>query len=125
FSRGPMSDLNAILTAARSAVDDLLAAGERAAEHWRTPRAPGKWTPSQVVEHVARALEESAHVVAGRPSKFPSFPAPLRPVVRTLFFNRVLKRQAFPKARTTKPMNPAAEASLGPATPAEGRTRLH
>ena len=37
------------------------------------PRAPGKWSPSQIIEHVARSLEESANMAAGRPSKFPSF----------------------------------------------------
>ena len=85
-----------------------------------TPRAPGKWSPSQLVEHVAVSLDEAANVVSGRPSKFPALPFFVRPVLRLLLFNRVLKNGAFPKARTSKPFNPA----VGPATPAEARVRL-
>jgi hypothetical protein len=72
------------------------------------------------VEHVARSLEESANMAAGRPSKFPRLPGVVRPLVRELLFKRVLRKGAFPKARTNKAMNPLS----GPATAAEGRTRL-
>ncbi len=41
-----------------------------------------------IVEHVARALEESANAAAGRPAKFPKLPAVLHPVVRGLLFKR-------------------------------------
>src|SRR5687767_5796470 len=115
-----MADIGSVLADTRSAVTDLIAAAEASSSVWTTPRAPGKWSPSQVVEHVARSLEESANVVAGSPSKFPTFPAFLRPVVRNVFFNRVLKKQEFPKARTAGAMNPSA----GPGSPAEGRARL-
>ncbi len=80
---------------------------------------PGKWSPSQVVEHVAITLEESGNVVTGVPSKFPSIPRFLRPLVR-LIFNWILKRQAFPKGKTPAPFDPSA----GPATPADARVRL-
>lgn len=115
-----MVDINAALAASKEAVDQLAATGEHTGPAWAAPRAPGKWSPSQIVEHVARALEESANVAAGRPSKFPKLPAVLHPVVRGLLFKRVLKKAAFPKAKTNKAMNPAS----GPATPAEGRVRL-
>jgi len=115
-----MTDVNDVLADNRAAVNDLIAAAERSGAAWSTPRAPGKWSPSQVVEHVALALEESANVVSGTPSKFPTFPAFVRPVVRRLFFNRVLKKNAFPKAKTTKAFNPAT----GPSTPALARVRL-
>lgn len=115
-----MADVNAVLAANRAAVNDLIAAAERSGAAWTTPRAPGKWSPSQVVEHVARALEESANVVSGAPSKFPTFPSFLRPLVRGLFFNRVLKKSAFPKAKTNQAFDPAS----GPATPAEAHGRL-
>jgi hypothetical protein len=117
---GAMADIDAALAACRDATDQLAATAERSDLAWAMPRAPGKWSPSQIVEHVARALEESANVAAGRPSKFPNLPAVLHPIVRGLFFNRVLKRSAFPKAKTNKAMNPDA----GPATPVEGRARL-
>jgi hypothetical protein len=92
-----MADVNQALVANREAVADLLAAAERCGNAWLAPRAPGKWSPSQIVEHVARSLEESANVVAGEPSKFPAFPFFLRPVVRGFLFNRVLRNGAFPK----------------------------
>ncbi len=115
-----MADVGTVLAGNRAAVDDLIAAADRTGAAWTTPRAPGKWSPSQVVEHVARALEESANVVAGTRSKFPTFPTMLRSIVRGLFFNRVLRKGKFPKAKTTKALDPAT----GPATPAEARRRL-
>jgi DinB superfamily len=115
-----MADINTALAASKQAAEELLVMGDRTGPGWTAPRAPGKWSPSQIVEHVARALEESANVAAGRTSKFPNLPAVLHPVVRGLLFRRVLKKGAFPKAKTNKAMNPAT----GPATPAEGRARL-
>ena len=114
-----MADVNDALAANRAAVLDLVAAAERSAATWTTPRAPGKWSPSQVVEHVAGGLEEAANVVAGAPS-IPLPPAFLRPVAR-FFFNRILKKGVFPTGfKAHKAMNPAS----GSATPAEARVRL-
>lgn len=114
-----MADLNDALAAYRAAVIDLVAAAESSAATWTTPRAPGKWSPSQVVEHIARGLEEGANVVSGAPS-FPMPPAFVRLVAR-LFFYRILKKDAFPKGfKAHKEMNPTS----GPATPAEARVRL-
>jgi hypothetical protein len=115
-----MRDFDAACAACREATDQLIAAAESVGPAWTTPRAPGKWSPSQVVEHVARTLEESANVAAGRPSTFPKLPALVRPLVRGFLFNRVLKNSAFPRAKTNKAMNPTS----GPATPAAGRERL-
>lgn len=115
-----MAPLNTMLEGNRAAVHDLGAAAERSEAVWTVPRAPGKWSPSQLVEHVALALEESANVVSGAPSKFPTLPAFLRPLVRGLFFNRTLKKGTFPKAKTNKALDPAS----GSLTPAQGRVRL-
>jgi hypothetical protein len=115
-----MADINAALAACKDATDELIAAAERCGPSWALPRAPGKWSPSQIVEHVARALEESANVASGRPSKFPRLPAVVHPLLRGLLFKRVLKKSAFPKARTNKALNPVN----GPATSLEGRARL-
>jgi hypothetical protein len=115
-----MADLDSALAASKEATERLIAAGERSGPTWTRARAPGKWSPSQIVEHVARSLEESANMAAGRPSKFPKLPAVIHPIVRGLLFKRVLRKAAFPKAKTNKAMNPAT----GPATPAEGRIRL-
>jgi hypothetical protein len=114
-----MADLNDVLAANRAAVIELVAAAERSAATWTTPRAPGKWSPSQVVEHIARGLEEASNVVSGAPS-IPMPPALLRPLAR-LFFYRILKKDAFPKGfKAHKAMNPTS----GPATPAEARVQL-
>lgn len=115
-----MSDLDESLAASRLAVVRMIAAAEGCGEHWRTPRAPGKWSPSQVTEHVARALDESANVVEGRPSQFPKLPGPIRFLARTLLFNRVLRTNGFPKAKTSRPFDPQS----GPDTPAAARMRL-
>ncbi len=116
-----MADVNDALAANRAAVLDLVAAAERSAATWTTPRAPGKWSPSQVVEHVARSLVGSANTFSGGAPSIPMPPAFLRPVLRLLFFNRILKKGAFPKGfKAHKTMNPAS----GPATPAEARVRL-
>ena len=115
-----MADINDVLAANRAAVSDLVAAADRSAATWTAPRAPGKWSPSQVVEHVTRGFEEAANVVSGAPS-IPMPPAFLRPLLRLFFFNRFLKKDAFPKGfKAHKAMNPAS----GPATPAEARVRL-
>ena len=114
-----MADINDVLADNRAAVLDLAAAAGRSAATWTTPRAPGKWSPSQVVEHVVRGLEEAANVVSGTPS-IPMPPAFLRLLAR-LFFYWILKKGAFPNGfKAHKAMNP----TTGPATPAEARVRL-
>jgi DinB superfamily len=115
-----MGDINTALRASREAVDHMIELADKAAAGWATSRAPGKWSPSQIVEHVALSLEESAKVATGRPSRFPKLPAVIHPVMRGLFFRRVLRKSAFPNAKTNKAMNPSA----GPATPAAGKLRL-
>ncbi|HUJ23958.1 MAG TPA: DinB family protein [Bryobacteraceae bacterium] len=116
-----MTDIDTALAANRDAVDQLIRAGEQSGAAWSTPRAPGKWSPSQIVEHVARGLEESVNMATGRPSKVRMPPAVIRPIVRLLLFRRVLRKAAFPEGfQAQKVMNPAS----GPATPAEGRLRL-
>ena len=114
-----MTEIDTALAANRDAVEQLIRAGEQSGAAWSTPRAPGKWSPSQIVEHVARGLEEGANIVAGRPT-LPMPPAVVRLIARFMF-KRVLRKAAFPKGfKAHKAMNPAG----GPATPAEGRIRL-
>ena len=114
-----MSSIDTALAAHRASIVDLMATAERAPD-WSAPCAPGKWSPAQLIEHVARSLEESVNVITGAPSKFPTFPAFLHPVMRIVFFNRVVKNGKCPRAKTSKPFDP----DRGPATPGEGRTRL-
>jgi hypothetical protein len=107
------------LAASREAAERLIADAEATAAGWATPPAPGKWSPSQIVEHVARSFDGSVHMAAGLPSAFPKLPAVMHPLVR-IMFRRIVKTAWFPKGRTTKAMNPP----VGPSTPADGRTRL-
>lgn len=64
-------------------------------DRWDAPRAPGKWSPAQVCEHVAKAYETSCEMLRGEPQ--PGMPRWIRPIIRTLFFNKVLKTGRFPK----------------------------
>ena len=114
-----MAEIDTALAANRDAVDQMIRAGEQSGAAWIAPRAPGKWSPSQIVEHVARGLEEAANIADGRPSKV-SMPPVFR-VIGRFFFKRVLRKAAFPNGtKAHKAVNPAS----GPATPAEGRIRL-
>jgi hypothetical protein len=107
------------LAAARSAIDAFLNAADGCSEVWNEPVAPGKWSPAQILEHVARAIEDSGSDMHGRPSRMLSIPAPLRFLPRILF-RRALRRSALFKAKTNPSMNPEA----GPADPTEGRARM-
>jgi hypothetical protein len=118
-----MPDLNAALAANRAATDELIAIAERSASTWTTPRAPGKWSPAQVTEHVARALEEAANCIAERPSKLPTLPRLIRPVAGWMF-RRILRTGSFPKAKTNGAMNPVATSPAVPANAAAARERL-
>jgi DinB family protein len=115
-----MAQIDTLVEANRAAVNDLIAAARGREDVWMTPRAPGKWSPSQLVEHVARSLEESANEARGLRSKFPRLPFFLRPVARTLLFNRVLRSGVFPRARTSRPFDPVQ----GPASVADAQRRL-
>lgn len=120
-----MADIEALIASNRDAVDELFSLAEVAATEgrWTTPRAKGKWSPQQVVEHVAISLEEAGNVIAGRPTKLPTMPALLRPL-GGMMFRRVLKKGGFPKVKTPSAMDPAKDAPAGPATIEDARARL-
>ena len=103
-----------------AAVAAFLATADGSGAAWSVPRAPGKWSPSQVVEHVALIMEESANVVAGTRSKFPAIPRALRPVARLLVFKRILRRGAFLRMKAIEAFKPP----VGAATSAAGRVRV-
>ena len=117
-----MTDVDEALRQNRTAADGLLAAADAALGNWTQPRAPGKWSPSQVVEHVARALEQSAKELRGEPSLFPKFPGLVQPVMRGLFFNWIIRRGSFPRGTKT---NAAMDPAHGSLTPAEARVRVN
>jgi hypothetical protein len=114
-----MADLDSILDANRAAVDDLIAAARGCEAVWTEPRAPGKWSPAQIVEHVAMSLEEGGNVVSERPAKLPTVPFFLRPLAK-LFLRRVVRSGRFPSSKTNKAMDPIS----GPSTVEDGGRRL-
>ena len=115
-----VSELNTSLAGVRDAIGALLSTADGVGSAWKVPRAPGKWSPSQVVEHVARIMEESAKVAAGAPSAFPTINPFLRPIARVLVFKRILRRKAFLKMKAIDAMDPPT----GSPTPREARVRL-
>ena len=117
-----MGDVDDALAANRAAVMDLVASAERSASTWSAPRAPGKWSPSQVVEHVARGLDEGANIVSGTPT-IPMPGAVVRLVAR-LFFYRILKKDAFPNrvqgSQSDEPSRRTGHAGRGARPPGRG-----
>ena len=114
-------DIENVLAANRSALDEMVETAEKARVNWTTPRASGKWSASQVTEHVALSMEEAAKMISEQPTKLPTLPAIARPLARAFLFNRVLKKRAFPNVKTSDPLDPPS----GPASPEEARDRLH
>jgi hypothetical protein len=112
--------LDLALAGLNAVVAQLFAAMDGVGATWTIPRAPGKWSPSQLVEHVARIMEESANVAAGAPSSFPTIPGFLRPMTRALVFGRILRRNAFLRMKAIEAFDPLN----GPRTAAEGCVRL-
>ena len=66
------------------------------ADAWTRPRAPGKWSPAQVAEHVAVTMDQAVLVMEGRGATM-HVPRFLRPLVRRLAFQPVLRSGCFPR----------------------------
>lgn len=114
--------LAARLAADRDAVQSFLAtACSVPPERWAAPRAPGKWSPAQVVEHVALAYETNTQLFRGPvPGGAPRW---VRPLIRKFLLGLVLRRGDFPRrSRAPKVMEPNVSQSAGP--PSELLPRL-
>jgi hypothetical protein len=61
-----VADPQAVIASSRDAVSAFVDAA-RAVQpaQWTTPRAPGKWSPGQVTEHVVLAYEQSRRMLQG------------------------------------------------------------
>jgi len=115
-----MTDLEPVLEENRKAVGEFVAqARSLAPGRWNTPCAPGKWSPGQVCEHIAKSYEKSCGMLRGEPQ--PGMPRLLRPLLRVFFFNKVLKSGSFPKgAKSPEQFQP----SSSPAPVDEGLERI-
>jgi hypothetical protein len=106
----------------RTAVSAFVTAARAISQSaWSTPRAPGKWSPAQVTEHVAIAYEVSRSIVNGQYSGGAP-PRVLRPVIRTLFLRPVLKAGRFTRrGKAPAPFQP----SSSPGSVADVTARLN
>ena len=90
-----MPDFQTELKAHQQAVEAFLGTARRVpASRWGQARAPGKWSPGQVVEHLTLAYEVNRGVLHGHA---PPMAAPrwLRPVIRRFLLRPVLRRGRF------------------------------
>jgi hypothetical protein len=113
-------NISAEIADSRAALEELLGAADTAAANWTTPRAPKKWSPAQVAEHVARVFDDAANMIEGKQHGFPKMPFFMKPIFRNVFFNKTVRSGAFPTAKTFRPFEPVDE----PDTPAAARDRV-
>jgi len=116
-----MPDLQSTAIDNRQAVGAFITAARAVPQSaWTQPPAPGKWSPGQVTEHVAIAYELARAILNGT---FSGRAAPrlLRPLIRTIVFNPIVKTGRFKKgAKAPAPFQPTAS----PASVAELAARL-
>jgi DinB superfamily len=116
-----MPDLNTVLHDNHQAVDAFVVSARAIpVAQWSQPRAPGKWSPGQVAEHVAMAYELNLAVLRGTGSG-----KPLPGIVQFLFRNiglyPILRRGRFFRgSKAPKLLRP----SDAPAAPAALLERL-
>lgn len=91
-----MADLEAALKTQRVAADAFKAAALKVRESvWNVPRAPGKWSPAQVADHVG-VTTKVARDAMDETAKIGGIPFFLRPLANRFFLQPVLKK-GFPK----------------------------
>ena len=109
------------LAANLAAARDFMTATDQLGAAWTTPRAPGKWSPAQLTEHIAMTYDSSCRLMRGESIGLPSLPRFLRPLLRRFILRKILETGSFGRpARTFKPFEPVNQ----PSTPAAGRARL-
>jgi Protein of unknown function (DUF1569) len=94
----------------RAAVADFVdAARNLGSSRWAEPRAPGKWSPAQIAEHLGIAYELAGQILSGAadmPGRKP--PRFLHPVIRLLIRKTVLRSGKFPKLKTLPVFEPSS-----------------
>ena len=101
-----MTDLAATIRNNQIAIAEFLDAVRAVpADDWAEPRAPGKWSPAQVVEHVALVYELGLKLLKGT-AKDPSAPRWLRPLIGMIIRRTVLRTGRFMKSKTAAPFHP-------------------
>ena len=107
--RDGAADLEEALAAHRAALDDF---AERVVRlepgAWDRRPAEGKWTPSEIAEHLRLALDAVSRELSGSSRMRPMVPAPVRALLRWRLLPRVLRGGRLPKARAPREARPAA-----------------
>jgi hypothetical protein len=106
-----MTELETSIADNRAAVNEFVAtATSLDGPRWTMPRAPGAWTPAQIVEHVTITYEYSRDVTLGKPQSR-SLPGFLRPLLRRFVVDSALKAGKFTrKAKAPGMLKPTAAA---------------
>lgn len=112
-----MTELETTIADNRAAVEEFIATARTIdPQIWTTPRADGKWSPAQIVEHLAIVYEYSRGVVKGTAGK--GLPRLLRPLLRRFVVDSTLKAGKFtrkgraPSIFQPSPTPPAPAADL-------------
>jgi Protein of unknown function (DUF1569) len=92
-----MTELETAIAENRTAVEEFIARarGIDAAE-WSVPRGEGKWSPAQIVEHLAIVYEYNRKVVTGDAGG--GAPRFLQPLARWFIVDRTLKAGRFTRS---------------------------
>jgi hypothetical protein len=91
-----MADLESALADQQRAAEAFKAAALAVPDAvWNVPRAPGKWSPAQVTDHVGVSTRVARNTVVGH-AGMGGIPKFLRWLPRRLFFDRVLTN-GFPE----------------------------
>lgn len=105
----PARDLDSALEAQRRAADAFKAAALAVRDDvWNVPRAPGKWSPAQLTDHVGVTTRVARQAVGGT-ARMGGIPRLFRWIPRALFFDRILVN-GFPlRSRGPRVFAPAPE----------------
>lgn len=106
-------DSSVILAEHYAAMDAFLAVAASIPDaRWTTPRAAGKWTPAQEIEHLALAYEAFGRELSGGPSLRPIGKRWQRMLWRLVAMHRILRTgelfRAVPAPREIRPGNTPA-----------------
>lgn len=97
------ANLDSALQAQRTAADAFKAAALEVPDSlWNVPRAPGKWSPAQVVDHVGVSTKVARDAIAEK-AGMGGVPKLLRWMARKFYFAKVMAN-GFPKVGKGPPV---------------------
>ena len=113
-----MAEIEDVIAENQKAVAQFLATARNVPpEKWEQPVAAGKWTPAQIVDHIAVTTEVALKAINGDPA-MGSIPKFLRFIPRKLGFDPTIKKGRFPEKQrgpavfAPSTANPSYEASV-------------